>query len=124
MAKSIDVFVTDKNKFMELDLVPENTNNTWDSNDEIEHWNNGNHEDAGFHWNEDEDRWETEFSNYEWWKELGDARNKAYKELGYDDDLYIDFEKWFRNEYSGTDLEMEFRMPKYIDEYLSETENQ
>ena len=36
MAKSVKVFVTDKNKFMELDLIPDDTNNTWNSIDEIE----------------------------------------------------------------------------------------
>lgn len=122
MAKSIKVFVTDKNKFMELDLVPEDTNNTYDSEAEIIDHNNGSHEDAGFHWNDDEDRWETTYENFEWWDELANARHEAYRMLDSDDDTYTDFVNWCLREgyIDSGELDSEKYLPNYVKEYKNE----
>ena len=101
-----------------LNLVPEFTNNTWRTEDEIRQWNN-----AGFHWNGDEDRWETDSDNFDWWKELADARHEAYSVFEDPGEpvntegrngRYGDFIGWFRENIEGNELEKEKELFPYI----------
>ena len=119
------VYITDKKKTADLELVPDFTGNTWTTEDEIEEWNNGSSEDAGFHWNEELDRWETDSENFEWWKELEEGRQKAYSVFEspeysvYSEErngFYWEFCKWFSE--NPNELEDEKDMYSMIPDFV------
>ena len=124
------IYLKDRDAVVELNLVPEWTNNTWSTRDEIEQWNNGSHEDAGFHWNDEKGMFETDSSNYNWWKELADERHKCFdhfRDEGQvvgskeESESYMAFRNWLEenNYISDKDLETEKHMSEYIPEYES-----
>ena len=129
------IYLKDRDVVVELDLIPEWTNNTYSTRDEIEYWNEettvyGRHEAAGFHWIEVCDMYETDYQNYKWWKELADERHKCFNHFR-DDGVpsgsegesapYVAFRNWLKeNDYiSDRDLETEKHMSEYIPEYES-----
>lgn len=122
---SMNVYITDRDEFQELNLVPDWTNNTLRTIDEIIEWNHGEKEDAGFHYNEDEDRWESTAENFKWWEELAEGRAKAYMvfenpafsvDTKERNGVYWEFASWFRE--NSSELEDEKRMFERIPEFI------
>lgn len=129
------IYLKDRDVVVELDLIPEWTNNTYSTRDEIEYWNEettvyGRHEAAGFHWIKVCDMYETDYQNYKWWKELADERHKCFNHFrdhgepsGSEGESapYVAFRDWLKeNDYiSDRDIETEKHMSEYIPEYES-----
>ena len=116
MSSGLEIYITDAGEWRTLNLCPNESGAKAARSTElvVEGFNEGEWESAGFHFNRDAGRWETDAENFRWWKEIEDARLVYFNVLGRYG--YEDFMDWLCSDLDvEADKEVGRNLSRYAD---------